>query len=256
MNLPYFDLHGKVALITGGATGIGKGIAEGLAEAGASIVIAARRYEKCQQTCDEIQGKTGVDTLPQACDINQEKEVEELVENVIEEFGFIDILVNNSGIGGSEKPILNMTGDDWDSVLNTNLKGIVTLSRAAVGKMVARGRGGKVINVASILGKIAWPNMSSYCASKSGCIQLTKVMALEWTKFNIQANAIVPGYIKTPMNTEFFDSQAGKNVIRSDIPMRRLGTIEELKGVAVLLASSASSFMTGSAGVIDGGQTC
>ncbi len=256
MNLPYFDLSGKVALVTGGATGIGKGIAEGLAEAGASIAIAARRYEKCKQACDEIQRKTGVDTLPQACDINKEEEVEELVENVIKEFGFVDILVNNSGIGGSEKPILDMAGDDWDSVLNTNLKGIVTLSRAVVNKMVSRGKGGKVINIASIGGKIAWPNMSAYCASKSGCIQLTKVMALEWTKFNIQANAILPGYIETPMNTEFFAGEAGKTIIRSNIPMRRIGTIDELKGVAILLASSASSFMTGSTVVVDGGQTC
>ncbi len=256
MNLPYFDLSGKVAVITGGATGIGKGIAEGLAEAGAHVAVAARRFEKCKDACDEIREKTDVKTLPFACDINKDKDIEELVLNVTKELGSIDILVNNSGIGGSEKPILNMTGEDWDSVLNTNLKGILTLSRAVVSKMVERGKGGKVINVASIGGKIAWPNMSAYCTSKSGCIQLTKVMALEWTKFNIQANAILPGYIETPMNTEFFASKPGKNVIRSNIPMRRLGSPDELKGVAVLLASSASSFMTGSAVVVDGGQTC
>ena len=256
MHLPYFDLTGKVALITGGATGIGRGIAEGLADAGASIVIAARRLDKCEEACQVIHERTGVKTFPYRCDITDKNQIQELVEAVIKEFGHIDILVNNSGIGGSEKPVLKMSDEDWDRVIDINLKGVFLLSRAVVTKMVEEGKGGKIINVASIGGMIGWPNMAAYCASKGGCIQLTKVMALEWVRYNIQVNAILPGYFETPMNTAFFASEAGKRVIKNNIPMRRLAQTDEIKGVAILLASQASSFMTASAVVIDGGHTC
>ena len=256
MHLSYFDLTGKVALISGGATGIGRGIAEGLAEAGAAVVIAARRLKMCESACREIQEKFGVETHPARCDITRTDDIAAMLDGVRQRFGQVDILVNNAGIGGSEKPILKMSDADWDRVLGTNLKAVFTLSRAVVEKMVERGKGGKVINVASIGGLIGWPNMSAYCASKGGCIQLTKVMALEWIRYNIQVNAILPGYVETPMNTEFFASEAGQKVIKAYIPMRRLARIDEMKGVAILLASEASSFMTGSAVVIDGGQTC
>jgi NAD(P)-dependent dehydrogenase (short-subunit alcohol dehydrogenase family) len=256
MHLPYFDLTGKVALISGGATGIGRGIAEGLAEAGASVAIAARRLEMCAEACREIRKNHGVETLPVRCDITQTGDISAMLGGVIRHFGHVDILVNNAGIGGSEKPILKMSDEDWDRVLGTNLKAVFTLSRAVVEKMVERGKGGKIINVASIGALIGWSNMSAYCASKGGCIQLTKVMALEWIRYNIQVNAILPGYVETPMNTEFFASEAGQKVVKAFIPMRRLARIDEMKGVAILLASPASSFMTGSAVVIDGGQTC
>jgi NAD(P)-dependent dehydrogenase (short-subunit alcohol dehydrogenase family) len=255
MSLPYFDLSGKVAIISGGATGIGRGIAAGLAEAGANIVIAARRLEKCEKACKEIEKSTDVTTLSHRCDITKVDEIQTLVNDVMGTFGQIDILVNNSGIGGSEKPILNMSDKDWDSVLDTNLKGVFLLSRAVARRMVEQRKGGKIINVASIGGVIGWANMAAYCASKGGCIQLTKVMALEWVRYNIQVNAILPGYFETPLNTEFFASEAGQRVIKSNIPMRRLAQIEEIKGVAILLASQASSFMTGSAVVVDGGHT-
>ena len=256
MQLPYFDLSGKVAIITGGATGIGRGIAEGLADAGASIIIASRRLEKCEEACEQITARVGVKTLPHLCDITNMHAVEGLVQDVIKGFGRIDILVNNSGIGGSEKPILEMNDEDWDSVINTNLKGVFILSQAVVGKMLKRGRGGKIINVASIGSLIVFKNMSAYCASKAACVQLTKVMALEWARYNIQVNAILPGYFETPMNRAFFSTEAGTKIIKNNIPANRIGQIEEIKGVAVLLASPASSFMTGSAIVVDGGHTC
>jgi len=255
MNLPYFDLTGKVAIVTGGATGIGRGIAEGLADAGSSIVIAARRLEKCQEACKEIQERSGVKTFPPRCDITKQDQIDGFVSDVIEEFGHIDILVNNSGIGGSEKPILKMSNQEWDSVLDTNLKSIFSLSRAVAAHMVERGQGGKIINVASISAMVGVANMSAYCASKGGCVQLTKAMALEWVRYNIQVNALVPGYFLTPMNEKFFATEAGKKVAKTCNPMGRLAQIEELKGAAVLLASQASSFMTGSALLIDGGHT-
>ena len=256
MSLPYFDLTGKVAIVTGGAAGIGRGIAEGLADAGASIVIAARRLENCEEACKEIAERTGNKTFPCSCDITDRSEVAAFVEDVTKEFGQIDILVNNSGTGGSEKPILKMTDQDWSSVIDTNLKGVFTLSQAVVSKMVERKKGGKIINVASIGSLIGWPNMSAYCASKGGCLQLTKSMALEWVRYNIQVNAILPGYFETPMNRKFFASEAGAKAIKSTIPMKRIAQIEEMKGIAILLASKASSFMTGSAVVVDGGHTC
>jgi NAD(P)-dependent dehydrogenase (short-subunit alcohol dehydrogenase family) len=254
--LPYFDLAGKVAVLTGAATGIGRGIAEGLADAGAATVIAARRLEKCQEACAEIRQRTGAETLAVKCDITDTSQIHALISKVKDTFGHIDILVNNSGVGGSEKPILKMTDADWDQVIDTNLKGVFSLSKAVVATMVERGAGGKIINVASIGSLIGWPNMSAYCASKGGCLQLTKVMALEWARYDIQVNAILPGYFITPMNKEFFSSEAGKKAISSSIPMKRIANIDEMKGVAVLLASQASSFMTGSAIVVDGGQTC
>jgi 2-deoxy-D-gluconate 3-dehydrogenase len=255
MNLPYFDLTGKVAMISGGATGIGKGIAEGLAEAGAKVIIISRRLDVCEQTCLKMQEKYGVEVFPFCCDITSSTAIKDTVEKVIRCCGHIDVLVNNAGVGGSEKPILKMTEEDWDNVLNTNLKAVFSLTKEVVTKMVERKKGGKIINIASIGAHIGMPNMSAYCASKGGCVQLTKVMALEWTGQNIQANAILPGYFETPMNTQFFNSDDGKRIISRNIPMKRLAQIEEIKGVAILLASEASSFMTGSSLVIDGGQT-
>ncbi|MGD9973895.1 MAG: SDR family NAD(P)-dependent oxidoreductase [Desulfatirhabdiaceae bacterium] len=256
MSVSCFDLTGKVAVISGGATGIGRGIAEGLAEAGADIAIVARRLDVCAETCKEIGDRYQTRAIPLRCDITRAPDIENMVEQVVREFGHIDILVNNAGIGGSEKPILEMAEEDWDNVLNTNLKAIFMLSRSVVQEMVKQGTGGKVINVASIGAMIGWPNMSAYCASKGGCVQLTKSMALEWVRYNIQVNAILPGYVETPMNSAFFASDTGKKVIKASIPMRRLAQIEEMKGVAILLASRASSFMTGSSVVVDGGQTC
>jgi NAD(P)-dependent dehydrogenase (short-subunit alcohol dehydrogenase family) len=256
MNLPYFNLTGKVAVVTGGATGIGRGISEGLADAGADIVLCSRRLSVLEEACKEISGRTGVRTFPHRLDITSTEEINTLVRDVINEFGHIDILVNNAGVGGSEKPILEMSEEDWDSTVNTDLRGIFVLSQAVVRTMIERGKGGKVINVASIGAQLVFPNMSAYCASKGGVMQLTKVMALEWVKYNVQVNAILPGYFETPMNTHFFATPVGQKIIKKNIPAGRLGQQDEMRGIAVYLASEASSFMTGSAIVIDGGQTC
>ena len=250
---PMFDLAGKVAIITGGYQGIGRGIADGLAEAGAGIVICARNYERCVEACAEI-GKMGVSTLPVRCDITKPEEVEDLVRRTVQEMGKLDILVNNAGVGGSEKPILKMSDEDWDIPVAIDLKGAFLCARAVVPEMRKQG-GGKIINVASIAAMIGIANMAAYCASKAGLVQLTKVMALEFIKYNIQVNALCPGYFLTPMNRKFFESEIGQKVIRKNIPMERLGRIEELKGTAIYLASSATNFMTGACLVIDGGQT-
>ncbi len=247
-----FDLTGKVAVVTGGYHGIGRALAEGLAEAGADIVICARNYDRCVKTCDEIKNM-GVKTLPIKCDIRKVDEVKNLVEQTIQRMGKINILINNAGVGGSEKPIIDMLDEEWDDVINIDLKGAFICSRAVVKEMIKQG-GGKIINVASIMAFITTANMSAYCASKGGMVQLTKVMALEFIKYNIQVNALCPGYFLTPMNRRLFESETGKRIIQKNIPMGRIGKCEELRGTAIYLASSATDFMTGACIIVDGGQ--
>lgn len=253
--LSCFDLSGKVAVVTGGATGIGRGIAEGLAEAGASIVIGSRRLEKCRAACSDIGKRAAVDTLPLRCDLSDQGSIRKFVDEIIDQMGHIDILVNNAGTI-EEKPILDMQEAVWDRMLDTNLKGVFRMSRAVVRNMIDRGKGGRIINVASTAGVIAWPKMSAYCASKGGCIQLTKVMALEWAKHDIRANAILPGYFLTPISEKFVNSDKGREVVARDIPLMRVARTDEIKGLAVLLASEGASFITGATFTIDGGQTC
>lgn len=253
--LPCFDLSGKMAVVTGGASGIGRGIAEGLAQAGASVSIGSRQLEQCATACQEIAESTGARTLPLRCDLTNRESIADFVNAIVAEFGHIDILVNNAGII-EEKPILDMQEADWDRTLDTNLKGVFLLTRAVVENMIARGKGGKIINVASIASVIAWQRMSAYCASKGGCVQLTKVMALEWAKHDIQANAILPGYFLTPISKKFVESEIGQEAIASEIPLKRVASPDEIKGLAVLLASAGSSFITGASFTIDGGQTC
>jgi NAD(P)-dependent dehydrogenase (short-subunit alcohol dehydrogenase family) len=248
-----FDLTGKVAIVTGGYHGIGRALAEGLSEAGAQVVLCARNYEKCLEACREI-AKGGVKTLAVRCDITRKEEIESLVRQTIQEMGKVNILVNNAGVGGSEKPILKMSDEEWDQAVDIDLKGAFLCTRAVVPEMIKQG-GGKIINVASIAGLIGMANMSSYCASKGGMIQLTKVMALEFLRHNIQVNALCPGYFLTPMNQKFFATEAGQKLVQRNIPMNRLGQVEELKGTAIYLASAATNFMTGASLVIDGGHT-
>jgi len=252
--LKMFDLSGKVAIVTGGHSGIGKGIAEGLAEAGANLVICARRFEVCREVCSGIEGKFGVKCLPIKCDVTKTDEVDNVVETTVKEFGKVDILVNSAGVGGSEKPVVKMSDEDWDMTVDIDLKGIFLCCRAAAREMIKRNEG-KIINVASAMGFIASRYMSNYCASKAGVIHFTKVLALELIRYNIQVNTLCPGYFLTPLNYEFFSTEAGKKLIQNDIPMQRLGDVEELKGIAIYLASPASSFTTGAAFLVDGGHT-
>ena len=249
-----FNLTGKVAIVTGGHSGIGQGLAEGLAEAGANLVIAGRRYEVCEEVSQEIASRYGVQSLAVRCDVTHNEDVDKLVEATLARFEKLDIMVNSAGISGSEKPITEISEGYWDRVLSVNLKGTFLCSRAAARTMIKQ-REGKIINVASMDAFITARNMADYSASKGGVLQLTRATALDLVKYNIQVNAICPGYFLTPMNLKFFTTEAGKKVIDQKIPMRRLGSVEELKGIAIYLASSASSFTTGAAIIVDGGQT-
>jgi gluconate 5-dehydrogenase len=250
MKLDIFDLSGKVAVVTGGNSGIGRAIAGGLAEAGASIVICARRFKLCQETCCEIE-KLGVRAVPIRCDVTDASEVDNMIGTAVKEFGRVDILVNNAGVGESGKPVTEMSDADWDRVMNINARGVFLCSRAAAKEMMNQ-NSGKIINIASICSFIVMDDSAEYCASKGAVLQLTKALALELARYNIQVNSIAPGFIDTPMTHQYLATQEGKRDIRNT-PMKRPGQANELKGAAIYLASPASSFTTGSCILVDGG---
>ena len=248
-----FSLKGKTALVTGGYKGIGRALAETFAEAGAHVAVVARNLMGCQEAAREIAGKYGVRTVGKSLDVSDSKRVDGVVQEIAGELGRIDILVNSAGIPGSEKPVLKMTDADIDEVMNVDFRGTFLVSRA-VAQVMVRQRGGKIINVSSILGKIAARNMAGYCASKAAVIQLTRVMALELARDNIQVNALCPGYVLTEFNRDFFASEAGKGLVKRMIPLNRVGTLDELRSTALYLAT-CPPFLTGAEVYIDGGHT-
>lgn len=248
-----FSLEGKVALITGGYRGIGLTVAETYAEAGADVALVARNVAGCRAAAEKIATSHGVRAIGKSMDVHDSAAVDRVVREVVDELGKIDILVNCAGIPGSEKPVLKMTDQDLDDVMNVDFRGTFLVSRAA-GQHMARQKSGKIINISSILGKIAARNMIGYCASKAAVIQLTKVMALELMRDNVQVNALCPGYILTEFNKDFFESDAGKGLVKKMIPINRVGQPDELKSIAIYLAT-CPSFMTGSEIYIDGGHT-
>jgi NAD(P)-dependent dehydrogenase (short-subunit alcohol dehydrogenase family) len=249
MKLPMFDLTEEVAIVTGGYWGIGRGIADGLAEAGANIVICARHFDRCQRACSEIE-KLGVKTLPVKCDVSNGEDVENMVKATVQEFGKIDILVNNAGITGAAKAVIDMSDEEWSKTLAVNLTGIFLCSRAVSKEMIKQNKG-KIINITSVASFMPLPHSGDYCASKGGALLLTKVMALELIKYNINVNAICPGYFESHLNPVL-----GEKIMREAskrIPIGRIAKVEEMKGLAVYLASPASDYLVGSAIPIDGG---
>lgn len=244
-----FSLEGKTALISGGYKGIGRLIPETYAEAGANVAIVARNLDACLQAAQDISRKFPVRAIGKALDVRKSETVNQVVGELLNELEKIDILVNNAGVTGSEKPILQMTDEDLDDVMNIDFRGVFVLSRAVAVSMAER-KSGKIINVSSILGKIAARNMAAYCASKAAVTHFTKVMALELIRDNIQVNALCPGYFLTDFNRNFFDSEIGKNFIKKMIPINRVGDLDELRSVALFLAT-CPSFLTGTEIYID-----
>lgn len=247
------DLKGTVALVTGASRGLGRAFALALAEAGADLVLAARGVDDLRLTA-EAAAKHGVRAEAFRADMREARDIEALVEGATRAFGRIDVLVNNAGISGAEKPVLDLERREWEDALAVNLLGPALLARAVARGMVER-RQGRIINVASIAGLAPVSRLGPYCVSKAALIQLTRVMALELARHNVQVNALCPGYFRTPMNETFFATPKGQAVVQHAIPMQRLGDPKELAPMVVFLASEASSFMTGSVVVVDGGQT-
>jgi NAD(P)-dependent dehydrogenase (short-subunit alcohol dehydrogenase family) len=247
-----FSLKGETALITGGYKGIGRMFSETYAEAGADVAIVARTLDKCQEAAKEIESKYGVRAVGLSMDVHDTESVNGVVQRVVDELGKVDILVNCAGISGSEKPVLEMTDADMDDVMNVDFRGTFLACRAVAAEMAKQKRG-KIINVASLLGKISARNMAGYCASKAAVIQLTRVLALELMRDNIQVNVLCPGYILTEFNREFFESDAGKGLIKKMIPLNRVGDLEELRSSALFLAT-CPPFLTGAEIYVDGGH--
>ncbi|SMC37935.1 SDR family NAD(P)-dependent oxidoreductase [Papillibacter cinnamivorans] len=248
-----FDVKGKIALITGSTKGIGRAIAEALAENGASVVIVSRHQNDCDAVAAGISKKYGAETLAVAADITKQEQIDQLVAKAVARFGRIDVLVNNAGSAITKKAE-DLTEADWDRVVNLDLRAVFFTAQAVGRQMIAQ-KSGKIINISSILGLVADKQVLPYCVSKGGVLQMTKALALEWAKHNIQVNAICPGYVITEINRDFLtDEKASAGLLRKTV-MRRFGQVEEIAGAAVFLASGASSYMTGQQIVIDGGWT-
>jgi NAD(P)-dependent dehydrogenase (short-subunit alcohol dehydrogenase family) len=248
-----FDLTGRVAIITGGSVGLGRQMAEGLAEMGANLVLCARKKERCEQAALELQ-KLGVKTLALACDVKDPAGVQTVVEAAVNEFGSIDILINNAGTSWGA-PVESMTLEQWNKVIETNLTGTFLFSQAVGGIMIKQRRG-KIINMASVAGLRGSPPKFSaigYSSSKGGVIIFTKDLACKWGMHNIQVNAIAPGWFPTDMSEKLIERN--KEALLAGIPLGRFGGPDDLKGAAIFLASAASDFVTGHILVVDGGQS-
>jgi NAD(P)-dependent dehydrogenase (short-subunit alcohol dehydrogenase family) len=248
-----FDLSGKTALITGASSGFGWHFAKLLAEAGAHVVVGARRADRLEQLCGEIEAAGGA-ALPVPMDVNNGQSIKAAFDSAEHAFGTVTVLVNNAGISRAG-PLLDLSEEDWDAVLNTNLKAVWSVGREAAARLAAAKVDGSIINIASLLAFGASKSLGSYMAAKSGVVHLTRAMALEWAEIGVRVNALAPGYFPTEMTGNFFATVPGKQMI-SRIPQKRVGEIDELSGPLLLLAADASSYMTGSVLTIDGGHLC
>jgi len=248
-----FDLTGKKAFVTGASRGIGQAIAVALAQAGADLALVARSEDGLAVTAKQA-AEAGREAHVIPADVTRQDAVEAAVVAAIERLGHVDIVVNNAGGANFAVPFLDLRLPGWDKLLRLNLDSAMYVCRAIGGHLVARGTG-SVINVASVAGLTASPFLSPYGAAKAGLISLTKTLAVEWASRGVRVNALCPGWTETELNRHLWeDDTAGKATVAT-VPMQRWGRAEEMTGPAVFLASDASSYMTGQALVIDGGQT-
>lgn len=241
------QLSGKTALVTGASSGLGAHFAATLARAGAHVILAARRLDALADIAARITGEGGDCRIAQL-DVTDAASIAALEPQLTS----LDILVNNAGVV-RDAPALQQSEADWDSVVDTNLKGCFLMAQAAARAFIAHGRGGSIINIASILGLRQAGMVLPYAVAKAGLIQMTKLLALEWARHDIAVNAIAPGYLDTDLNSEFWDTEAGKAMLRR-IPQRRLGDLTDLDAPLIMLALRASKYMTGSVVTIDGGH--
>lgn len=242
-----FELEGRRALVTGASAGLGVTFAQTLAEAGAHVILAARRADVLAEQVERLTAK-GLKAEALSLDVADKASI----DRASDAFASLDILVNNAGIV-RDGLALGQSEEDWDAVIDINLKGMFLMSQAVGAAMKARGKGGSIVNIASILGFRQAGGVVSYAVSKAGAIQMTKTLALEWARHGIRVNAIAPGYFDTDLNSGLWDSDAGKAMLKR-IPQRRLGNVENLRGPLLLLASDAGAYMTGSTLVVDGGH--
>ena len=246
-----FRLDGRRAVVTGASSGLGRRFALTRARAGAEVIVVARRAEKLGALDKEIKALGGK-SLAVSLDVTSAASVRSCFDEIERSAGVADVVVNNAGVTVT-KALLEHTEEDWDAVVGTNLKGGWMVAQEAARRMVAAGKGGSIINIASILGERVSGGVAPYAISKAGLVQATKVMALELARYNIRVNAILPGYFVTDINREFLESEAGER-LRARIPTRRFGQLEQLDGPLLLLASDAGIHMTGAVLAVDGGH--
>lgn len=242
-----FSLEGKRALITGASSGIGRHFAGLLAARGVEVLLAARRAEALAEVCKQVSDAGG-----KAQSVVLDVSDSAAVHDAVGQLGTIDIVVNNAGISRAGA-LIDLTPDDWQTVIDVDLSAAFHVAQAAARAMRDSGNGGAIVNVASILGKRVAGGVGAYTAAKAGLIQMTRAMALEWARYGIRVNALCPGYIATDINRDFFETDQGKALIKR-IPVRRLGELSDLDGPLLLLVSDAGRFMTGTEIVADGGH--
>ena len=248
------DLSGRTALVTGASGGLGAHFARVLARHGAAVVLAARRVDRLEGLAGEI-AAAGGRAHAVAMDVTDAASVEAAVGAAEAALGTVDVLVNNSGVAGRGARLLDLEDADVAGVLDVNLTGAFRVAKAVVRRLTGAGKPGSVVNVASILAFGTSPGVAPYAASKAGLAHLTRSMALEWARYGVRVNALAPGYVLTDINRDYFESDAGKAMIRR-VPQRRLGEPSDLDGPLLLLASDASRYMTGAVLTVDGGHLC
>lgn len=248
-----FDLTGKSAIITGGSKGLGEAMAAGLASAGADVLLTSRNEEEVTNAAAQIAADYGHRAIGMQADVINEDDVNGMVARALQEFGKIDILINNAGIN-IRGPIDELTFDEFKQVQDVNVNGIWLCSRTVVPHM-KQAKYGRIINMASTLGLVGLSNRTPYATSKGAVVQMTRALGLELAPFGITCNAICPGPFLTPMNVPIKDDEQTKKFIVGAVALERWGTMDEIQGAALLLASDASSYMTGSMLTVDGGWT-
>ena len=251
-----FDLSGRNAIVTGGGAGLGRQLAAALAEAGANLVLCARKADRCESAAAELAAAHGIEALGLACDVRSAEDVEAVVERTKQELGSIDILVNNAGTSWGAA-VEDYPLDGWKKVIDVNLTGLFLVTQAAGREMIARGRGGKIVNIASIAALGGAPadlmDAIAYNASKGGVVAFTRDLAVKWARYGIHVNAIAPGWFPTDMSKVLLEREGQRFLER--IPLGRFGGEDDLKGAVVFLASRASDFVTGHTLVVDGGES-
>jgi len=247
------DLKGKIAIVTGASSGIGRSIALYLAKAGADVTLAARRVERLEELAKEIE-KMGQRALSIQTDVTKKEDIQKMITETVKKFGRVDILVNNAGVLDF-KNFLEIDDESWNKILNVNLRGYFWTAQEAAKEMVKK-KYGKIINIASIAGLAAFPQITVYNISKAAVIMLTKSMAAELGPFNINVNTIAPGVIETEMTEAMLKDEKTVSGFLAKIPLGRFGKPEDIASVALFLASDLSSYMTGETVVVDGGWIC
>jgi dehydrogenase/reductase SDR family protein 4 len=252
MNISY-NLEGKVAIVTGASKGIGEAIAESLAEAGAKVVVSSRKKDKVDEVAKRLT-ENGGEAIGIAANVGNTEDVENLIEKTIAHFGGVDILINNAATNPVFGPVTDTDLSAFDKIMDVNLKGPFYLSQLAFKSMKARG-GGSIVNISSVEGLSPGFGLGVYSVSKSALIMLTKVMAKEWGGYNIRANVICPGLIKTKFSEALWNNDKTMDMVMRKQPIKRIGQVEDLVGLTLLLSSDAGSYSTGSVFTVDGGLT-